>query len=176
MKYYSENNTPNYISLLKIPANDRLPGLAQKVGVENLGALLMAEITKFQACYNVIRPMNPDQIAQCAFSIIQTSEEDYLSLEDLVLFFEGAKQGKYGKVYDRLDQQIIFEMLELYREQRHRQFIQFKEEEHAQHKGVPVNERFIEEGLNEEKDKNRAAMNQYLRQQQQQTEELKKSA
>ncbi len=163
VKHYSENNAPKYDFLLKIPVEDRLPELAKKIGVSEMGKILMAEITKFQNCYNVIRPMNADQIAQCAYSIIQSAEEDFLSLEDLVLFFEGSKQGKYGKVYDRLDQQIIFEMLEVYRESRHRAYITIKEEKEAQYKATPVNDRFITEALADEKNKHREAKCDYLR-------------
>jgi hypothetical protein len=165
VKYYSESNSPKFEALLKIPVSDRLPELTKKLGIKDMGKILMAEITKFQNCYNVVRPMNPDQIAQCAYSLIQTAEEDYLSLEDVILFLEGAKQGKYGKVYDRLDQQIIFEMMEQYRDERHRTFMRFKEEQHAQNKTAKVNDRFVSDAINEEENKYRSAFSNYMREQ-----------
>jgi pantothenate kinase len=163
VKYFSENNSVDYLKILKVPVSDRLPELSIKVGLGNMIKILMAEIVKFQNCYNVIRPMNPDQIAQCSFSIIQTAEEDFLSLEDVILFFEGAKQGKYGKVYDRLDQQIIFEMLEVYRDERHRVFIGYKDEQNAQYKATPVNDRIVFEMQQQEKDKTHGAMCDYFK-------------
>lgn len=105
-----------------------------------MGKILMTEITKFQLCYNVIRPMSADQIAQCAFSLIQSAKEDWLSLEDIIIFFEGAKQGKYGRILDRLDQQTIFQMLEEYRNDRHRTYHEMKYEFEAQCKTSKVND------------------------------------
>lgn len=160
IKHYSQNNNPKYDALLSIPVSDRLPELSKKVGVSEIGKIIMAEITKFQNCYNVIRPMNADQIAQCAFSILQSSEEDFLSLQDIIIFFEGAKQGKYGKVYDRLDQQVIFDMLEIYRESRHQSLINMKEEQHSQYKTVPINDRISN---NTERQEMRSALNDYLK-------------
>lgn len=130
IKHYTEYNRPKFSELLKI--KERLPDLVKLVGMAEMGKILMAEITKFINCYTIIRPMNADQIAECAFALISTSEEDQLSLQDLILFFEGAKQGKYGRVLDHIDQHVIFEMLEQYREERHRQFLNLKDERDTQ--------------------------------------------
>lgn len=131
VKHYSDQNTPKFLDLLKVP--DRIPDLAKQIPLKSLGAIVMAELTLFVNAFTVVRPMNADQIAQCAYALINTAEEDYLSLQDLVMFFEGAKQGKYGKVYDRLDQATIFEMLEVYRQQRHEVYLRAKEEKEAQY-------------------------------------------
>jgi len=85
--------------------------------------------------------MSADQIAQCAIALIQSAKEDWLALEDLVIFFEGAKQGKYGKIMDRLDQQTIFIMLEQYRSDRHRTYHEYRYEFEAQCKTAPIDSR-----------------------------------
>jgi hypothetical protein len=164
LTYFSKANTPDYSKLMSIPVTDRVPELSKKMGVENMGKIIMAEVTKFQNCFNVIRPMNAFQIAECAYAIIQSAEEDYLSLEDLILFFAGAKQSKYGKVYDRLDQQVIFEMLEVYRQERHATYLAMKEEQHSNHKSAGINERFVSEAMEFEKNETRKAIGEYLRQ------------
>ena len=43
---------------------------------------------------------------------------------------------KYGKVYDRMDMPTFYEMLEIYREQRHQEYMNGKDEEHAQYKSM----------------------------------------
>jgi hypothetical protein len=134
VQHYSERNYPKFTELLKI--RERIPDLVKSVGTSDMGKIIMVEITKFINCYTVVRPMNADQIAQCAFALISTSEEDNLSLQDLVVFFEGAKQGKYGRVLDHIDQHTIFEMLEQYRNERHRQYLHIKEENDVQFKGL----------------------------------------
>jgi len=151
VKHYTTSNLPNFTELLKTP--DRIPCLANTLGMAELGKILMAEITKFVNCYTIVRPMSADQIAQCAYAIIATSEEDYLSLQDLVLFFEGAKQGKYGRVLDHIDQHVIFEMLDQYREQRHRAYLNIKIEKEGQYKtSLTATGRTSDERIDQETD------------------------
>lgn len=78
--------------------------------------------------------MTPDQIVSCAFEMIDISHEDYLSIEDFTLFFQGAKSAKYGRVLDRLDQQTVFELFENYRQQRHLEYVRIKQEKESQFK------------------------------------------
>ena len=85
--------------------------------------------------------MSADQIAFCALAIMQTAEEDRLSLNDLVVFFEGAKQSKYGRILDHIDQSVIFEHLEVYREYRHQWIMSKREEMHAQYKSMGFKDR-----------------------------------
>lgn len=140
IKSLSINNRPNFEELLKVP--DRIPELTKVIDVSDLGKIIMAELTKFVNSYNVVRPMNAEQIAQCAFAIISTSEEDRLSLQDLIVFFDGAAQGKYGRVLDHIDQHVIFEMMEVYREERHQKYLAIKDTIHTQNKAAGYNERF----------------------------------
>lgn len=150
VKHFTERNEPKYGELLKI--KERLPDLVASVGVADIGKILMAEITKFVESYTIVRPMSADQIAQCAFAIISTSEEDMLSMQDLVLFFEGAKQGKYGRVLDHIDQHVIFEMLDKYREARHHIYLNLKEERDIQFKGLGPSDRSSDEFEDKEND------------------------
>lgn len=121
----------NYENLLLIPVKDRLPGLLAEYGPKKVHGLLVVMLTQFCNCFNVIRPMTAEQIVECANEILSSSHEDYLSIEDLSIFFSGAKNGKYGKIYDRLDQQTIFEMMEIYRQERHEKYLSIKEEQNS---------------------------------------------
>lgn len=56
--------------------------------------------------------MSNDQLAQ-TISLVQ-DEYWMLKPEDFKLCFNNAKKGVYGKVYDRLDGQVIFEWLDKY--------------------------------------------------------------
>lgn len=136
LSQFKENGIVKFEPLLGIPVKDRLPGLVDQYGAKKIHQLLVVLLTQFCNTFNVIRPMTAEQIVACASEILNTSTEDYLSIEDLTIFFQGAKNGKYGKIYDRLDQQIIFEMLEVYRQQRHEQYLNIKEEQHANLKAL----------------------------------------
>lgn len=132
LKIYNPESKPNYLELLKTP--DRIVALEEIIGLPTLGKIIMAEIARFQLAFNVARPMNAQQIALCAESIITSAAEDYLSLEDLLVFFTNARRGDYGKIYERLDEQIIFQLLEQYREERHRFYTNYQDEQHVKNK------------------------------------------
>lgn len=147
VKYYTKNNLPDYIKILQVP--ERIPELTNKLGMEVIGKIITAELTKFVQSFTVVRPMNEDQIISCAFAIISTSEEDNLGLQDLIIFFEGAKQGKYGRILDHIDQHVIFEMMEIYRQSRHDAVLNIREEQHTKHKSDGVSERSSENNSDE---------------------------
>jgi hypothetical protein len=127
--------------VLSISAYSRIPNLTHVYGIEEIHAILSVLLTSFNNSLNLIRPMSKEQIVECAYEMVLTTEEDQLSIEDYVLFFRGAKTGKYGRILDRLDQQTIFSMLEEYRSERHRQYMKIKEERHQSQKAMGPSER-----------------------------------
>lgn len=131
---FKEKGVIKFKDLLSIPVKDRLPGLVEEYGKEKIHGLLIVLLTDFVNSFNLIRPMTADQIVTCAFDLIDTSYEDYLSIEDFTLFFQGAKSAKYGKILDRMDEQTVFELFENYRQQRHEIYLREKEEKESQYK------------------------------------------
>jgi hypothetical protein len=67
----------------------------------------------------------------CACDLIIAAQEDYLSLEDVVLFFEGAKQEQYGKFKNMLTHFSIMEKLEMYRNDRYKKYCELKEKKES---------------------------------------------
>lgn len=61
---------------------------------------------------NLTQNLNEGQVVEITFLIAERYY--YLKLEELVLVFKKAKMGEYGKTYNRLDVQIIFEWIEKY--------------------------------------------------------------
>lgn len=114
-------------------------------------AILTILLTNFSNSLNLIRPLSEEQIVYCAYELMTTANEDFLSIEDLTIFFQGAIAGKYGKILDRMDQQTLFELLENYRQARHIAYIREKEEQHVQVKGLGPVDRACED-QNEIKD------------------------
>ena len=145
-----------------IPINDRLPGLTQKYGIEKVSAVLSKAITKTLSNFNLRVGMNSDQVVELSLMLIESSEEDQLAFEDIMLFLDGLSKGKHGKVYDRMDIPTFFELLENYREQRHKDFIRHKEEKESQFKSYGNSSRMSDD-LDTEKEANRNAMAHYLK-------------
>ena len=61
---------------------------------------------------NLSHNLNESQVVEITFLIAERYY--YLKLEELVLVFKKAKMGEYGKTYNRLDVQIIFEWIDKY--------------------------------------------------------------
>jgi hypothetical protein len=138
---YVRGGSVQFDKILSISLHGRVPNLTHVYGFEPIHKLLGAMLTSFNESLNLIRPMTAEQIFECSHEMVMTSEEDQLAIEDYVLFFKGAKEGRYGRILDRLDQQTIFAMLEEYRQERHRQFIRIKEEKHLAQKSQGPSER-----------------------------------
>jgi hypothetical protein len=142
---YIKAGTPQFALLLQTPLGDRIPGLAAKYGSKRIHALIVILVTNFCNNLNLIRPMTESQIVSCSFELMNTASEDQLSIEDLTVFFNGAVAGKYGRILDRMDQQILFELLENYRQERHISYSRLQEERHIQLKSLGPIDRSCED-------------------------------
>lgn len=70
-------------------------------------------IWAIQRSLNLTQKMDDAQAMEAAISILD--EFGDLTLDEIVLCFKEAKLGKYGKVYNRIDVQVISEWLQKYR-------------------------------------------------------------
>lgn len=61
---------------------------------------------------NIAQSIKDSQMVEIVFLI--ADKYWFLKLEELVLIFKRAKMGEYGKTYNRLDVQIVFEWIESY--------------------------------------------------------------
>ena len=143
-----------------VPISERLPALTKTYGAQKISGILSIAITKALNNFNLRVGMNPEQIMQLAYSLIDEAEQDQLAIQDILLFLDGMVKYKYGKVYDRMDMPTFFEMLEKYREERHQAYMNGKDEAHAQFKAMGDSNRTSQEI---DKEANRNAMMNYLK-------------
>ena len=85
--------------------------------------------------------MNDIQMAQTADLIFD--EFYYLNIEDFKLCFNMAKSGKFGKVYDRIDGQVIMDWLSTYLNMRIETVVSGNEQKHASIKSQEKNAKSI---------------------------------
>ena len=160
---YKEKGEPLPMKVIElVPVSERLPALAKLYGNEKISAVLSIAITKTLNNFNLRVGMNPEQVMQLAYSIIEDAEQDQLAIQDILLFLDGMVKFKYGKVYDRMDMPTFYEMLEQYREERHKVFMDKKEELSSQYKAMGDSNRSSQDT---DKEANRNAMQQYLKSQ-----------
>jgi hypothetical protein len=158
---YKEKGEPLIMKVIEIvPISERLPALSNMYGRDKIAAVLSKQITRTLNNFNLRVGMNPEQVADLSYAIIDDAEQDQLAIQDILLFLDGMPKFKYGKVYDRMDMPTFFEMLEKYREERHQAFMNGKEEAHAQFKAMGDSNRTSQDI---DKEANRNAMLNYLK-------------
>ena len=135
-QFVADDDTIRYEALLSVPLAERITGLINDYGLKRAHRLLKMVLQEF--CYNIPLPksarLSDTKIAACACDLILAAHEDQLSLEDLVVFFELAKKGKYGKFRGTLTHFGIMQKLEQFRLDRSAVYYKLKEEQEAERK------------------------------------------
>jgi hypothetical protein len=138
MKQFVADNKILFEGLLSIPLAERILGLIKDYGLKRAHRLIKMVLQEF--CYSIPLPksakLSDTKIAACACDLILAAYEDQLSLEDLIVFFEKTKEGKYGKFKGMLTHFSIMQKLEQYRLERSSVYYQLKEEQEAQLKKI----------------------------------------
>lgn len=133
MKQFVQDDKINFEGLLSIPLAERIPGLINDYGLKRAHRLIKMVLQEF--CYSIPLPksakLSDTKIAACACDLILAAHEDQLSLEDLIVFFERAKLGKYGKFKGTLTHFSIMQKLEQYRMDRSAVYQRLKEVQEA---------------------------------------------
>ncbi|MCM1031596.1 MAG: hypothetical protein NC410_09190 [Oscillibacter sp.] len=112
-----------YAALMPRSVNDALQSITpplsvfkKEYGEQSLQAILVIVLNDVIKFFNVGKTMDLEQVVQTILLIME--DFYYFNIEDFKLCFNNAKRGKYGKVYDRIDGNIIYEWLQKYSEER----------------------------------------------------------
>lgn len=133
-KQFLEGDKILFDKLLSIPLTERIPGLINDYGLQRAHRLIKLVLQEF--CYSIPLPksakLSDTKIAACACDLILSAYEDQLSLEDLIIFFERAKEGKYGKFKGMVTHFSIMQKLDQYRMDRSEIYHKLKAEQEAE--------------------------------------------
>lgn len=136
LKQFVDGDKILFEGLLSIPLMERIPGLISEYGLKRAHRLIKLVLQEF--CYNIPLPksakLSDTKISACACDLILAAYEDQLSLEDLIVFFEQAKLGKYGKFKGVLTHFSIMQKLEQFRLERSVVYYRLKDEQEAVYK------------------------------------------
>lgn len=138
--YKTNTGAENFPVLLSIPLPERIPTQA-KLDFKRMSALISAGLTMAFENMNLKRPMNEFQILDLSEAIIDSSHEDQLSIEDLMLFLQNLVRGKYEALYESMDIPKFMEKFEIYRQERHEATLSYNENRHLELKGLGPTER-----------------------------------
>lgn len=156
--------TINHRMVLMIPMDERIPALTSSPeGRNHVLTLLTAALQAAFSNLNLRFGLTADQIVELADQLIDSSHEDQLGLEDILLFLGDLLTGKAGKIYDRMDIPLFFELFEGYRQKRYETLKNDEYERDVQYRALPINDRLIDIANQEERGKNREAISAYLK-------------
>lgn len=140
LRKYKTGGAENFPAIFSIPSTERIPVLAKKDFKKSV-ALITVGLTMAFESMNLKRPMNELQILDLAEAIIDTSSEDNLSFEDLMLFLQNLTRGKYEGMYESMDIPKFMEKFEIYREARHSALLLYRENQHLEYRSLGPSER-----------------------------------
>lgn len=104
------------------------------MGENQIATVLTGLILRTSSFFNITNNLSEDQAIETAFMLIDRFSTE--TIEDFVLMFKNAKAGKYGKLFNRLDGQIILEWMGLYLEEK----AEYRETLHQRVKSNSANE------------------------------------
>jgi hypothetical protein len=134
--YKLPNGATNYLEVLKVPYEDRIQGLIANIGFETTHKLMGAAITIAMEGLNLSKPLSGDQIVDLVDAIIDSSVEDQLALEDLILFLQKLVKGEFEDTNSRMDIPIFMRLFEKHRQERHKALKRYKYEKDVYYKSL----------------------------------------
>lgn len=120
-------------TMLQVVQADTMPLCLMNRMTPGLGIILLSKMISDTATFlNLGKNMSGAQIAETVELILSDVEAKNLKPEDFKLLFANGKKGAYGKTYDRLDGQVIFEWIRAYTGERMALCEQLSIKEHNQ--------------------------------------------
>lgn len=132
-EYKSNKGVIMFDKVLSIPREQRLPQMAENNFPDTIMVVTAALTLAFESM-NLKRGMSANQTIDLAEQIVDSANEDWLALEDLMLFLQGLVRGEYGSNYESMDIPKFMEKFDIFRDTRHKAYTQIKEEQHCQYK------------------------------------------
>lgn len=163
--YKNPNGSVNFKMVLSVPSSERLPQLVNSVGYQKVHTLLVAGVQLAMESLNLSNSLSAAQIFDLADTLIDSSNEDYLSFQDIILFLQKLTRGEMGALYSQMDIAKFMELFEVYREERFQSLNTIREEQQVQHKSYGNPERWSETHDKEEENSMHKAMKEYLKKQ-----------
>lgn len=134
-QYKNKDGSANYPALFNVPITERLPNMAAHFYNDTL-ALITGAITMAFESINMKRGLSGGQIVDLAEAVIETSHEDNLALEDIILFLQQLVYGRYDMTYESFDIPKFMKLFEQYRQNRHEAIAELRENESLEFKGL----------------------------------------
>ena len=143
LQQYQQVHEVQWDKLLALPLEDRIPGLIARYGNKTAHKLLLMILREFIATLNLPAYKRPTEtrVSVAACEIMLSAQEDYLAIEDVILFLQRARAGYYGPIKTLVNMQLLLQLLDRYRQERHTAYMKLKDQQHAEYKQLGPLER-----------------------------------
>lgn len=133
-QYKNPQGAVNYPAVFAAPTEERIKELVKRDFMQATAIVVVALTLAFEKM-NFKKKIDGILINNIADEIVDTSEEDNLSMPDLMLFLQGLVRGEYGNV-EELSVSRFMNLFGKYRDNRWNEWFAFKENEHLQYKAL----------------------------------------
>jgi hypothetical protein len=103
-----------------------LSWIMKSVGVKKVHMLLGASIQVAMESMNLSKPLTANQTFDIVDNILDSCGEDYLGVEDVILFLQKMVRGETGNLFSAMDVPKFMQMFEKYRQERHVEYLRIK--------------------------------------------------
>lgn len=138
-QYREKSGAVNFPMVMSVPLSERLPALYQRNYMEATALVGMGLASAFDRMVFKKKPSG-ELVNDIAEEILNTSDQDNIALEDLMLFLQGLVRGDYGEITE-LSIAKFMKLFNGYRDERHFALIEYRENQHLQYKGMGSAER-----------------------------------
>lgn len=130
---------PQFLEVIKYPM---IKSLIDEHGKKTMVKVIFLLVKDFCTSLNVVRNMNEDQMIEAAAMLLD--ECDNFRLEDYTMMFTMAKRGELVKIYDRIDIQVITDIIDVYWEKRKNAAASVQEEQMKRLDSIGSTNRMLE--------------------------------
>lgn len=134
-QYKTEYGAIDFPKVLSIDREQRIVELVKKDFPQMITIITAALTLAFEGL-NLKRGMTSAQTVDLAEAIIDSSGEDMLAMEDLMLFLQKFVRGEYGAMYESMDIPKFMLSFENYRQERYTALLTIKENKHLELKAM----------------------------------------
>ena len=143
MQQYERQGAVQFDLLFSVPQTERIPALTAEYGIKRMYKLIVTLLREF--CISIPLPktkkLNDTRISVCACDLMISADEENLSMEDIILFFERTKRGQYGAIKKFLTHQLIKQKLEMYLKERDEALLSIRAQKEIEMKALGPAER-----------------------------------
>lgn len=112
-----------------------------KTDPDGTSALVAAGLTLAIENMNLKRGLTASQLVDLSEEILDSSVDDKLAFEDLMLFLQGLTRGRYGELYESMDIPKFMNLFGKYRDERWEEGIRLRDAKHDEYKNLGDKER-----------------------------------